>query len=58
MNGSSLTQTLEQTYFFVDVFPVMTAFEFGFNEIDESDDLAVGFGEGSMTVEMDSETAS
>jgi ketosteroid isomerase-like protein len=42
----------------LDDFPVMTAFEFSFDQIDESDDLAVGFGEGSMTVEMDDETAS
>ncbi len=57
MNGSSLTQTLEQTYFFVDVFPVMTAFEFSFNEIDESDDLAVGAGQRPITVAIDSDTA-
>ena len=42
----------------LDAFPVMTEFEFSFDQIDESDDLAVGFGTGSMTVEMGDDTAS
>jgi len=42
----------------LDAFPVMTAFEFSFDQIDESDGLAVAFGKGSMTVEMGDETAS
>ena len=42
----------------LDAFPVMTEFEFSFDQIDESDDLAVGCGTGSMTVEMGDDTAS
>ena len=42
----------------LDAFPVMTAFEFSFDQIDESGDLAVAVGKGSWTIEMDDETAS
>lgn len=42
----------------LDTFPVIKEFEFGFDQIDESGELAIGFGKGSMTVEVGGEEAS